>query len=338
MEIEKKNRNGGIDLVKCTAIFFVISVHFFLNNGYYTEPIDGVEMYISTFLRWLFYICVPLFLLTTGYLMRKKELSKKYYHPLFKILIAYFIISIITIVVRIYVLPDAITWSEGIKGIFSFKTNDYAWYVNMYIGLFLLIPFLNILYNNIKTKEHKLILIFSLVFLTSVAKTYIIRDYVPTWWNSVYPLTYYFIGAFLSEYPIKVKKLYLVLLAVLVLLVQTVITYFVPLFLWMGDYGGFFNAIVAICVFLCLFDMNVTNKASNSVITNISKITLEIYLISYVVDRLVYPQLLERYFSNSSEMLPYIVVIILFVFAVSVLAANIVSYIQRKLFSFKYKK
>lgn len=30
-----KKRNINIDLIKCIAVFSVISVHFFLNNGFY---------------------------------------------------------------------------------------------------------------------------------------------------------------------------------------------------------------------------------------------------------------------------------------------------------------
>ena len=36
---EKKCRNLNIDLIRCFAIFSVVSVHFFLNNGFYEETI-----------------------------------------------------------------------------------------------------------------------------------------------------------------------------------------------------------------------------------------------------------------------------------------------------------
>ena len=74
-----KERNINIDLIKFIAVFSVISVHFFLNNGFYGKIIVGKEMYIFSFIRTLFMICVPLFIITTGYLMKNKTLSKKYY-------------------------------------------------------------------------------------------------------------------------------------------------------------------------------------------------------------------------------------------------------------------
>lgn len=68
-----KKRNINIDLIRCCAIFAVISVHFFRNNGFYTEPVIGWRMYLMVFMRTTFMICVPLFLLITGYLMNRKE-------------------------------------------------------------------------------------------------------------------------------------------------------------------------------------------------------------------------------------------------------------------------
>ena len=74
-----KKRNINIDLIKCIAVFSVISVHFFLNTNFYNTPVVGNKMYIAVFFRTLFMICVPLFIITTGYLMKNKELNKKYY-------------------------------------------------------------------------------------------------------------------------------------------------------------------------------------------------------------------------------------------------------------------
>lgn len=74
-----KKRNINIDLIKSIAVFSVISVHFFLNVGLYEIIINSSNMYIAIFFRTLFMICVPLFIITTGYLMKDKTLSKKYY-------------------------------------------------------------------------------------------------------------------------------------------------------------------------------------------------------------------------------------------------------------------
>ena len=84
-----KRRNINIDLIKCIAVFSVISVHYFANAGLYRNIIIGTNYYIGIIFRTLFMICVPLFIITTGYLMKNKILSKKYYLGAIRVIITY---------------------------------------------------------------------------------------------------------------------------------------------------------------------------------------------------------------------------------------------------------
>ena len=73
-------RITGLDIVRAVAILFVISVHFLLNTNFYQMPQkDGYGMIVLSFLRHLLLICVPLFIILTGYLNRNKEPNKEYY-------------------------------------------------------------------------------------------------------------------------------------------------------------------------------------------------------------------------------------------------------------------
>ena len=36
-----KGRESGPDLIRTLACFFVVGVHFYLNIGYYEEPLNG---------------------------------------------------------------------------------------------------------------------------------------------------------------------------------------------------------------------------------------------------------------------------------------------------------
>ena len=72
-------RNLNLDLVRCVAIFFVISVHFLLNTSFYSTVVNGKKMFLLVVLRVIFMSCVPLFMILTGYLMNKKEPTKEYY-------------------------------------------------------------------------------------------------------------------------------------------------------------------------------------------------------------------------------------------------------------------
>lgn len=46
-----KQRNINLDLIRCLAVFFVISVHFCLNSGFYDLPCSGLRMLFMCILR-----------------------------------------------------------------------------------------------------------------------------------------------------------------------------------------------------------------------------------------------------------------------------------------------
>ena len=154
MQQLKPKRSLGPDLVRITACFSVLSVHFFLNNGFYSEPVEGAAMFIMVLMRSAFMVCVPLFLLLTGYLMRNKKLEKGYYAKGAKTLVVYVLASAACIIYKLVHLKTG----EPLKAILSvlnYTGAPYGWYIEMYIGLFLLIPFLNILYHGLPGRNAK---------------------------------------------------------------------------------------------------------------------------------------------------------------------------------------
>jgi surface polysaccharide O-acyltransferase-like enzyme len=147
-------RIAGLDTLRAIAIFLVIFVHFFLNTKFYKTPLHGWNMIIQTYLRWSVLVSVPTFLLLTGYLNINKEINKKFYKGISKVISAYLFYSILAIIYRITFLNETQTTYEWIMGVFHFDALGYAWYVEMYIGLFLLIPFLNRLYHALIKKRN----------------------------------------------------------------------------------------------------------------------------------------------------------------------------------------
>ena len=79
-----KVRNPALDIIRCFAFLFVVCVHFFMNTEFYYEKVSGFPMYVMMVMRSLFIICVPLYLLLTGYLMSGKKLTLSYYGKISK--------------------------------------------------------------------------------------------------------------------------------------------------------------------------------------------------------------------------------------------------------------
>lgn len=200
-------RSAELDLIRTLAILFVIAGHFFINTPAHAAIFEGTSMFLQGMGRTLFMINVPLFLLLTGYLNLNKTINRKYYKGMIAVLVGYVFISVVTILVRDLYLHEHHSIIQWLLKITDFSAINYAWYIEMWIGLFLLTPFLNILWKNIDTRRHKHILIITLYLLCALPDMF--NRYgvslVPGYWELIYPCAFYFIGAYIREYQPRVK-------------------------------------------------------------------------------------------------------------------------------------
>lgn len=191
----EKKREERLDIIRIFSLICVVCVHFFLNSEFYEEIVYGNKMLIMCILRSFFIICLPMFITLTGYLMCKKELNSKYYKGIIKSLAIYIICSTIYFLFEKFYLNKS---NNLFLNILSFRGTQYSWYLEMYIGLFLLIPFLNLIFNNLKDRKQANKLLVTLMFLIGVPSVINIKTKIlPSWWTSIYPIFYYFLGAYL---------------------------------------------------------------------------------------------------------------------------------------------
>ena len=220
---DRFQRNFGLDVIRCIALFSVIAVHFFLNAKIYDLTISCGSAVLFVYMRSALMISIPLFLMSSGYLLADKKLCGSYYLRIIRILFFYVAISCLFAIYRIVLAKEDLHPLDAFWGLFSFKTLSYSWYIEMYCGLFLLVPFLNILYRGLETKKQKQWLVLTFLFLTaapSMVNIYRFTDWhwwlapvsnhtyqplIPQWWTGIYPLTYYFIGCYLREYPLSLR-------------------------------------------------------------------------------------------------------------------------------------
>lgn len=336
-----KQRNINIDLIKCIAAISVISVHFFWNTGYYTEPMLGKRMLFMTFMRTSFMVCVPLFLIITGYLMCGKKLSAKYFYGIVHTIIMYIIISLFCILYR-HIMGQEVSLKDGIKGILDYTAAPYAWYVEMYIGLFVMIPFLNILYHNLENKKAKKLLIFILVCMIVVPTIFNIdgSKFVPAYWTGIWPILYYFIGCYIREYKSKIPLKLNIFLIFVILIFSTFFNYkkyFGECFEFTSynDWYGWQNFASSVLVFLFLNNINLLHIPSvvNKVLSYIAKLSLGIYLASWIADDWYYSRLLTK-IPVMIFRLDYFPVSIGFVFLLSLLLASVGDAIQTFIMNF----
>lgn len=350
MDIKKlQSRNASMDIIRIVAAFTVLSVHFFLHNGFYGNIVQGVPMYIMVLMRTLFSVCVPLFMILTGYLMSHKTLSRKYYSGISKTLIVFVLATLACMIFKAVHDNEPLSLKSFILGTLDFTGANYSWYIEMYIGLFLLVPFLNLAYNKLKNKRQKQVLVLTLVFLTIIPTLFNIFNFdnpawwsdpkssdtfaklVPSWWMGFYPIAYYFTGCYIREYGIKLKTRSMLVLFLLAILIFGTFNFY-------RSYGttfksgiyvywyGFEPYVLSVLLFVLLSRIKTDNmnEKVKFVLWKVSDLALGIYLISYIFDMLVYPVLNEK-ITTMTDRLPFYFVTVPIVFICSMLASAVMN-------------
>lgn len=295
--MKKLERNPALDLVRIVATLCVISVHFFINSGFYDTDMIGTRMYLMGILRNFFMICVPLFMVLTGYLMNKKILSRRYYFGIIKTLAIYTIASL-----ACYLFTNK-SIAGFLRELLKFKAAQYSWYIEMYIGLFLLIPFLNVMYrgdnSNLSNKKYKQALVITLLMTTAVPD--VIETYMkifPGWWGRLYPITYYIIGCYLSEFGLRLRKRTCVLILICISVASGTLAFCRAdggIFIWedWSDHASIIVACQAILTFHFVSSLKLEKLSTicKRLLAETSNLCLGIYLVSQIFDVVLYQKL-----------------------------------------------
>lgn len=328
----------NLDIIRIIALFCVISVHFFSYIEFYNEPTFGMKMFVMTVMRDYFMICVPLFILLTGYLMCNKKLDIKYYKGIIKTVSIYVLASIVNLIYRKVFLNEDITIINSIVKILDFSGAKYSWYIEMYIGLFVLIPFLNIIYNNLESKRQKQGLIATFLCLTAIPPVlnntiHSQLELLPNWWESLYPITYYFIGCYLRENKIYINKWFNIILITLISIILGGINYFFSYsnaFVWGNyqTYGSLFVTALAILTYIFILNLNTEkiNRVFSGFLAKLSNLVLGAYLVSFVFDDIVY-NFFNTKIDGVTERMNYYFIVVPIIFVCSLLLSFILEII-----------
>ena len=346
------SRNVGADIIRCLAFFSVVSVHFLLRNGFYQNVVQGEKMLVMVIMRSFFIICVPLYMMLSGYLMHNKQPTLKYYSKLGKTYLTYVLSSICCLIYSNLFLNIDWPLKKSVFAILDFSAAPYSWYVEMYLGLFLIIPFINLAYNNISTQKSKKAFILILVIITalpSIINVYnfeavswwsspnVSREYqqlLPQWWTALYPVTYYVIGCYLAEYGLKIKKTVNILLIFVVWLLSGLYNYWRQAgskYIWGDwcDYESLFNVVLTTLVFAFFINLSYSKMPVfiSKTFKTISGLCFASYLVSWIFDNYCYAKLLEKV-PKMTDRLPYYFIIVPVVFIGSLLLSYIISKVQ----------
>ena len=165
-------RNYGIDLLRLLAMYLVVVVHVSGQFAYNFAPKGSLNFNIAwgVFLSSL--IAVNVFVMITGYVSANSHHSWKSLIKLWSLILFY---SIGIGLVVYYLLPNYLSTKEFIRCFFPIIQKHY-WYCTAYVGLFVMMPLLDIILdypffdkkNGIIEENKKYYLIKSLLIITVV--------------------------------------------------------------------------------------------------------------------------------------------------------------------------
>lgn len=311
------SRSMNMDIVRCVALFFVLAVHFCTHCNIYNAGYTGFAAFFTDMLRTFYVPALALFVMLNGYFQYRRTLSGSYYLGILKLYEMYVLCSVLNLLYTRFYVGVPMSLRDMASAIVNYGASEYSWYILLYNGLFLLIPFLNLSYNALEYRGHKRVLILSLFFLSALPFSFLnafvnLNSY---WWQRIWPIMFYFMGAYFAEYRPRIKawKIGLVYLGTLILF--SAYNYFLyntasPLCgIAPGNFRytheGLQNAVMTPLLFLWLMNIDMSRWPAfiGKAAATVSKYSYGAFLFSSITDSFVYiwlcrfvPEIQPRYF------------------------------------------
>ena len=273
-------RNYSLDLLKIISIIFVIILHY--NNGtmggLLLNTQSGTSNYfIARFTEILTIIACNLFVLISGYFLCKSNKIK--IRKIVDIVILLLFYGVVIYALAMFTGLSSFN-KETLKSMFL--TIDNRWFINTYVLLYVLHPYINKIISNINKKQHTILILICVFFFSvwsSILKPQGILNINSFVRDGGYGITnfimLYFIGAYIRLYydDKKMNKLILFIIYIGLSILGTFVYYNSQNAI---NYNFIINVINSIIVFLIFKNIKMTK---GKIISKFAECSLAIYII-----------------------------------------------------------
>lgn len=288
VKVKKKVRDANFELLRIVAMFMIIIHHYLIFGGILQNVVEGtMEYYIVNAIEFACIVCVNVYVMISGYYMIKSKTKFKKILQLELQLLAYSIFMYLWVV---YKGEKEFNIYHLIKNFFPFISNRY-WFVTAYMGLYLLIPFINKLAEVLDKKQFiRGVVILGLllcVFKTIYPGNDVLegRNGYSLFW---FVFLYAFAGCIRLYYDKNFKKIWCFLLYVAMIAIQVYIKVIlkkdskfniVQSYIGFGlSYNNLFIFIESVAIFFFFKSLNIKVRVLNIVINYIAGLILGVYL------------------------------------------------------------
>lgn len=279
------HRDTNFELLRIVAMIMIVALHFNCHGKvmYYVEPFSK-KYYYTFFIEYACLIAVNLYVMISGYYMIKSKFKIK---KIIKLEMQVLFYSLLIYLLLVVLGQVKFSKTELINSLLPTITNRY-WFVTAYIGLYLLIPFINKIANSLTKKEYITLLVI-LTFTLSIVKTIYPANYIMNGSGIVWFIYLYLLAGYIRIYfDKKVNKYKLLFLYLATIIIQIVIRNISlkSQITTIKDYAEtsynnswFYTLIETLAIFLIFKNIKIKNEKINKAITKIAPLTLGVYLI-----------------------------------------------------------
>lgn len=318
------NRNSSYDLLKIISIFLIVLGHVTWQTNFYY---DSSCMLKNVFIQSLWIggeLGVYCFLLISSYYLSTKSFSIRRIKNIWGITLFY---SILIYTVLVLLKQVSFNLVDAIKSVFPILTGSY-WFISAYIGICILMPFLNRFIGVLDFKLYTLFILICSILFTVVPVffkngTYNSPNYFGgTIFNAIF---IYFIGGYIKKFEEKFNKknmklyIFMFLNSILFMLISIIIINLLRMGREIGhSYGYFlginspFQLMAGVALFLIFKNIQIPNI---QLISYIAKSTLAVYVIhtQIVFIPLLWNKYLQIYKYESKSYIILIEILVAFI-------------------------
>ena len=262
----KTPRSSNLELYRIICMLMIVAHHYVVNSGLTgvegplsAEPTASNSLFLAIFGAWG-KTGINCFLMITGYFMCTSRITIKKFLKLMGQIYLYQLILFPIFLVAGYETVSIKRIVTLIMPVWGFNNG----FVSCFIAFWLTIPFLNILVQNMKKRQHELLMLLLLccyTLLGSVPTFKVSFNYI-TWFGIIYIIASYFR---LYPHPIFERRAlwgWMTMLSVVLAMVSIFgLQYFGGLgFYFVSDCNKFFAVVIAVCSFLWFKNMNIKNS------------------------------------------------------------------------------
>lgn len=348
-------RNSAYDLMKILSMFLIVLYHVILHGQVLTNVSNPTLKFIVQMIYLFCFVHVNSFVLVMGYYQCERNFkSSKVWH-LINISMFY---KILILFIGVFILEHNFNVLYIFRQLFPFNLDEY-WFIKIYLILYCISPYLNILIQHIKKRQFQKLLLILFFFFSLLPFVTGNEGFSNNGYSLSQFVLLYFLGAYFRKYPVeksyigkKVSKEFLRLSFIFICLGSLILNFCIMT--TAGVYvetNSIFNEVLSNMIGMSLFYSNPliliqsvayflffgTYKFSKTWIYKISSLTLGVYLlhdhtfirgILYIKTNIVQENI------SSFTFLINIFLVSICIFVVGL----IVEYIRQKVFRFIYQR